>query len=221
MTIFGEGSSREDKLVAIKFLFVSIGLIKFESSPPSASDIPSKLIDSSFCMSSSFTVEVDAGSIFSAFVVFFPNTPIIASRTLFAVCSPKKPPPRTNAPYIILAPGIGNANKGAAIFATTAEPPANPAAPANALSNFSPNAISTKKLVTGPNNLPNIFLRPNLATFFVPTSAPSFAVCLPNLLKKPFFVLLTLPVTLSATSPVTFAPLLIPVTLSGGASKSN
>ena len=61
MTIFGEGSSREDKLVAIKFLFVSIGLIKFESSLPSASDIPSKLIGSSFCISSSFTVEVDGG----------------------------------------------------------------------------------------------------------------------------------------------------------------
>ena len=87
--------------------------------------------------------------------------------------------------------------------------------------NFSPNDRSTKKLTTGPNNLPNNFLRPNLATFFVPVSAPSFAACLPNLLKKPFFVLLTLPDTLSATSPVTFAPPLIPVTLSGGASKSN
>ena len=207
-------------MVAIKLLFVSIGLIKFESSPPSASDIPSKLIGSSFCTSSSFTVEVDAGSIFSAFVVFLPNIDITPSTNDLAPASPKKPPPRTNAPYNIFVNGSGEISNGDASFATTAEPAANPAAPANALSNFSPKAISTKKLVIGPNNLPNNFLRPNLATFFVPVSAPSFAACLPNLLKKPFFVLLTLPVT-SAKSPVTFAPPLIPVTLSGGASMSN
>jgi hypothetical protein len=97
------------------------------------------------------------------------------------------------------------------------EPAANPAAPASALSNFSPNAISTKKLVTGPNNLPNNFLKPNFAPFLTVCSVPSFAAPFPKFLKKPPFGFVF---SASSGKPVTFAPDFIPVTLSTGASSS-